>query len=78
MSIEVEVSCSECGRQVDEEDILCPSCARKEYYSNEDVDAYDLLKKLAPFVAEATLKQAVEISGELAFEIQQALRVMEK
>jgi hypothetical protein len=73
MNVEVDLYCSDCGKSIDEDEIFCSKCA--------DVPkgpVTDLLMKLTPYVSEATIMKPVEIPGELAFEIQQALRAMEK
>ena len=73
MSVEVEITCSECRHYIDEDEVLCPECAKEN-----KTDEAELLNKLAPYVSEATLMKPVEIPGELAFEIKMFLRGLEK
>jgi hypothetical protein len=73
VDVDIDLYCAKCGHYVDDDEVYCAKCA-----GEKKDDSNELLKKLAPYVTEATLLQSVWIPGELAYEIKMFLRGQEK
>ena len=72
--VDVDIWCSRCSHSVDnEDDIICKTCHEKDV-DERMKEAKEALELLRPYVSEATLMKPVEISGEVAFKLKEAIR----
>jgi hypothetical protein len=70
----VDIWCSRCTNPIDnEDDVICKSCHEKDIKEKLQ-EANEALELLRPYVSEATLMKPVEISGEVAFKLKEAIR----
>lgn len=72
--VDVDVWCSRCNNSIDnEDDVICKSC-HEEDIEERLQKMNKALKLLRPYVSEAVLMKSVEIPGELAVELKEAIR----
>lgn len=74
--VDVDIWCSRCTHAIDnEDDIICKACYEKDV-AERMKDAKEALELLRPYVSEATILRPVEIPGEVAFKLKEAIRYL--